>query len=472
MDKDEMLKNMCRLRLSQADIKAICRIRNLPPACLNSRELFQHNFLTDTGIEKVMASLDKKQVLFLHLLNATQGETDIRFFARLYKTANPGNLWASFNDKYKGVFKRAKTDLVRKGLLLMAEASKDQWDKTTVLERHRFMFPSDFSSFLPLFVNPVTIEDPGPKISGKDVLRDKLREILEQPGAGRAQSGSGSERLQVKDGKLLQGNNIFTVKRIKGWLRSRWGDSFKVDFKRDNSRLSPVDLIDYSLSGLKKGDWVLPEDILPIWEMAYPGIENLPDIQMVCEKGRDQGCLEKITKDGKAYFRLREIDTGSGNLLPQDFLSLKNDEFIEIDLSSIPFDILEWLSRICHMRPRQGRLTARPDLVKISHARENITEAPLFLWLQEHHKAFGQTVRTIKKRKGKTIVHDNLMIARVRDLSLKVQLEKKFSDKKQIVPLSEEFISFPINLFPEIQKVITKSGNAVKLVDSHDNARV
>ena len=140
---------MCGFGLSQADIKAICIIRNLPPACLKSRELFRHHFLAETGIEKVIASLDEKQILFLHLLNAAGKETDIEFFTRLYKEAHPDDYGYTFNDKYKGVFKRVKTELIRKGLLLYAEAHKGEWDKTTVLERQRFMFPADFSLFLP-----------------------------------------------------------------------------------------------------------------------------------------------------------------------------------------------------------------------------------------------------------------------------------------------------------------------------------
>ncbi len=61
------------------------------------------------------------------------------------------------------------------------------------------------------------------------------------------------------------------------------------------------------------------------------------------------------------------------------------------------------------------------------------------------------------------------MIARVRDLSLKVQLEKKFTDSKQVVSLSDEFISFPVKLFPEIRKTVTKSGHAVKFVEPDGN---
>ncbi len=41
MDKDKMLKQMCRVELNQGDIKAICKLRALPPACLQSRTLLR-----------------------------------------------------------------------------------------------------------------------------------------------------------------------------------------------------------------------------------------------------------------------------------------------------------------------------------------------------------------------------------------------------------------------------------------------
>ena len=468
MDKNEMLKRMCQFGLSQSDIKAICQERGLPPACLKSRELFRHNFLADTGVEKALASLDNNQVLFLHLLNATGEERDITFFARLYKQAYPGHYGYTFNDKYKGVFKKVKTELIRKGLLLYAEESKG-WSNTTVLERQRFVFPIDFSPYLPSPVNPVLLDEPDGRIERKDILRDKLAEILETGKAPDSQTCSVQGRLHIKDGRLLLGKSPFTVKRLKGWNRSRWASSVTIDHGSGNSLLSPVALINYAVSFLRKREWAVPDDVLPLWKMAYPAVAKLPDIQSSCEKGFKRGCLEKITKDGKTFYRSLKIDTGPGKRKPEDFLSITDDKLITIDLSCIPLDTLEWLSAICNMSIRQGMLTAQPDLVKISHALEKIKERPAFVWLQEHHKAFRRIVRAIKKRGGKTVVHNNLMIARVRDLSLKVLLEKKFPDAKKLVSLSDEFISFPVNLFPEIQQVVTKSGHAVKFVDANAN---
>ena len=111
---------------------------------------------------------------------------------------------------------------------------------------------------------------------------------------------------------------------------------------------------------------------------------------------------------------------------------------------------------------------AQPDLILISYASKQMASSPVLIWLQKHHKLFGQIVATIKKKEGKTVVHDNLLIAAVKDLSLRVLIEKKFSDSKQVVTLSDEYISFPLKLLPDIQKVVIKSGNAVKYVTADE----
>ena len=469
MDQKKMLKKMCQFGLSQADIKAICKIRDLPLACLKSRELLRHRFLATTGIEKVFAALDENQTLLLHLLNADGAATDIKFFTRLYKEAHRGVYGFSFNDKYKVVFKRVKTELIRKGLLLYAEAPKDVWHTTTVLERQRFMFPAVFAPFLPPPVNPVRIDAPDDRILRQDGLRDKLVEIFEPLKSPDSQSGSVQGKLHIRDGKLLFGKQPFTVERLKNWNASGWKSTVKMKTKPGDSALSPVDLVTYALSLLKQAHWAAADDILPLWQIAYPAADKLPDARSVYEKGWKRGCLEKVVRDGKCFYRLQNIDTGRDNPQPDSFLSLRDDEFIDIDLACTPLDTLEWLCGLCNVSIVQARLVAKPDLVKISHATEKIKQDLTFVWLQKHHKALGRIVGTIKKRQGKTVVHNNLMIARVGDLSLKVQLEKRFGDAKGVVSLSDEYISFPINLISEIQKIVTKSGYAVKLVEPDGN---
>ncbi len=468
MDKDKMVKQMCRVELNQADIKAICKLRALPPACLQSRTLLQHNFLSDTGIEKAVAALDPREVLCLHLLNAAGREEDIEFFTRLYKKAHPGSYHHTFTEQYKTVFSTVKTELIRKGLLLFAEKPKDSWQKTAKLERLRFMFPAEFAAYLPPPAKPLQVEASGADIRQIDVLRKKLTEIIEVPQASAPPPPKKEERLQIRDNTLFLGQSPFSLKRLRGWIESRWKRVVKVDPELDNSPLTPVDLIDYAFSLLGENQWADADDLAAFFKIAYPGADKLPDARKACEKGWQNGFLEKLSLDGKTVYRLAALGPANDLVNPAAFLKIKTDEFFEIDLKRIPFGALESICKTCKLHVSQQKLMAQPDLILISYASKQMASSPVLSWLQKHHKLFGQIVATIKKKEGKTVVHDNLMIAAVKDLSLRVLLEKKCSASKQVVTLSDEFISFPLNLLPEIQKIVIKSGHAVKYVDADE----
>ena len=468
MDKDKMLNQMCESELKQVDIKAICKQRDLPPSCLQSRTLLQHHFLSDTGLEKAVAALDQRQILCLHLLNAAGRADDIEFFTRLYKKDHPGSYHHTFTQQYKTVFAKVKAELVRKGLILFAEKPKDPWQQTSVLERLRFMFPAEFTAFLPPPAKPLQVDASGANIRRIDFLRQKLAEIIETPESSPPQSPKNEERLHIRDNTLFLGKSPFSLKRLRGWIESRWKRVVQVEPELDNSSLTPVDLIDYALSLLEENQWADADDLSAFFKIAYPSANKLPDARKACEKGWQNGCLEKLSLNGKEVYRLPALDTDHDLLNPGAFLTVKTDEFFEIDLRRIPLEDLESICKTCKLQVSQKKLVAQPDLVLISHASKQTASSPVFIWLQKHHKRFGQNVATIKKKEGKTVVHDNLLIAAIKDLSLRVLLEKKFSDSKQVVTLSDEYISFPLNLLPEIQKIVIKSGHAVKYVNADE----
>ncbi len=302
-----------------------------------------------------------------------------------------------------------------------------------------------------------------------------------------------------------------------------------------------MDFIEYALLLLAENQWADADDLSAFFKIAYPSANKLPDVRKACEKGWQNGCLEKLSLNGKAVYRLAALDPGHDRLNPATFLTVKTElvrkglllfaekpkdpwqktavlerlrfmfpaEFaaflpppakpLQVDASGanirrvdflreklaeiietpqaspphspkneerlhIPFEALESICQTCKLHVSQKKLVAQPDLVLISYASKQMASSPVLIWLQKHHKLFGQIVATIKKKEGKTVVHDNLMIAAIKDLSLRVLLEKKFSDSKQVVTLADEFISFPLNLMPEIQKIVIKSGHAVKYV--------
>src|SRR5262249_35585274 len=118
-------------------------------------------------------------------------------------------------------------------------------------------------------------------------------------------------------------------------------------------------------------------------------------------------------------------------------------EGVAVDLDAVPFEALETLVLMSNQRPvpgRQAPLLVTANLVKLGRTADTALALPLAGWLQKNAPAFHQAFETVRERRGKTILHENLSVARVTDLSLKVALEKALG--KRIVPLGEEFLAF------------------------------
>ena len=90
----------------------------------------------------------------------------------------------------------------------------------------------------------------------------------------------------------------------------------------------------------------------------------------------------------------------------------------------IPFADLEILNLLAHLEVEQNQLVATPSRVKLGRVSPQIRESALGVWLSSQIPAFGETFRQIAENWGKTILHTHLLIAQVRDLSLRVQLER------------------------------------------------
>ena len=62
-------------------------------------------------------------------------------------------------------------------------------------------------------------------------------------------------------------------------------------------------------------------------------------------------------------------------------------------------------------------------------------------WLVEHTQPFAEAYVALSERRGKTILHENICVARVSDLTLKVVIEKALGSN--LVSLKNDFIAFP-----------------------------
>jgi hypothetical protein len=150
---------------------------------------------------------------------------------------------------------------------------------------------------------------------------------------------------------------------------------------------------------------------------------------------------------------------------PDRYLAVRGDEGVAVDLDAVPFDVLETLVRMSDQRPLPGGrplLLVTPNQVKLGRTADTVAALLLGDWLQRNAPAFHQAFETARQRRGKTILHENLSVARVSDLSLKVALEKALGNR--IVPLGEEFIAFPSEAVAEVKRLVTHMGHVVREV--------
>ena len=111
---------------------------------------------------------------------------------------------------------------------------------------------------------------------------------------------------------------------------------------------------------------------------------------------------------------------------------------------------------------RDSTLLLTPNFVKLGRANDELLTSEAVQWLVEQTQAFAEAYVNLSERRGKTILHESLYVARVSDLSLKVSIEKALGDN--LVSLKNDFVAFPRGLLDDVRRVVKKSGHVVKEV--------
>ncbi|MCD5416546.1 hypothetical protein LR032_05590 [Candidatus Bipolaricaulota bacterium] len=459
MDTSYMLKQMCRTVLSVADLKAICKSRGFIGKETASRAIFENFFLSDIGVEAALGSLTSEEIIFLHLLKRTDKAVDLTLFERLYGSAKSGTsyYYGTFSQQYKTTFKRVKESLVRKGVLLIAEAL-DDWGASTKMEKWRFRFPTEFAEFLPPMIEPATFAARGDHQT--KVLRGKLLQIVGERQRRSQLKDESVYALNVTDGELLMGEKGFSVERLLEWQRACWTAAGLGKIKRKKGEITPITAVLYAFSQLTHKEWLLPEQLTVPFRL-FTGEIGTFDAEQVCGSGWKWGVLVRYTAEGKRYYRLVD-DLQSKSASPERYLQIEPDGSVVVDLQAVHYKAVDDLSQIATWQVHDSCLSAFPHVIKIGNAPTAVRDGTLALWLQENAPAFRTAMEQVTQRWGKQIVHENLLVARVKDLSLKVRIEKVFPDQRQVVFLPNDYIAFPCDLLALIEAVVRKSGHVIK----------
>ena len=456
-----MLRDMYDKALTATDLKAIGKTRGFSQEEISSSALFTAAFLSDKGLSSALGSLTQDEIVLLHLLNVINKEVDVTFFEYLYgeqERDSDGWHYQSFASQYKDVFKAVRKYLVRKGVLLFAESTSN-WYKSTKLERWSFRFPDQFAPFLPSPFDSPQVFDTH---VNEDVLRRKLKQVVN--GVQIPGEAAGYD-IKVSGAKLRIGKREFRMNYLKKWQEKSWEASVPEERRYKNADVSPIQVVIYALSRLNQNEWVLPDEFSRFWRILY---QDTPDSKVICEAGSKWGYLSKQEYQGKPYYRLAET-MGASMVKPDSYLTVKGDQAVDMDIKTVPYEDLEVIAQISKLTVVDSRLQITPDLIAIGNAPMRIRNHPQLLWLRDKSSLFREVMEKVDKRWGKIVIHENLMIARVRDISLSVKIQQSFTDPKRIIVIAKDFIAFPRDALPEIQKIVQKSGYVVKVVNSITN---
>ncbi|MEA1894608.1 MAG: hypothetical protein U9N36_05300 [Euryarchaeota archaeon] len=471
MDTQSMLKQMCKSDITDSDIKAICKSRGFSAKEATSRDVFENFFISTIGIKEVLDSLTYKEVVFLHLLSKMKEEVGITYFKRLYGCAelSKGYYNTTFTKRYNETVKKVKSNLVRKGVLIAIE--QETYRKSTKMERLRFSFPPEFGEFLPPLVKASEFKKAG-KFK-REVLRDKLLELAGREGkrpSPLSNSDRKSFKITINEGNLSIGGKQFRSKYLLDWQKACMRVSIKTDIEErgypgysgyPSDDMDPVDVVLYAIAQLGEHEW-LPADSLEVILKIFTGDDINHPCEQICEAGWEWGCLVKVVVDKTAYYRLPDdsLDDAAAPT-PEQYLQIVPDGTVVLNLVKIPYAALEVIASVALLDIHNANLRATANIIKIGNTLTTVRKEGVFEWLRGNSSGFRSAIEIAEKRWGKQIIHEDLMVAQVKDLSLKVQIEKSCTGS-QLVSLPDDYIAFPCGVLPAIQKVVSASGHVVK----------
>ncbi len=464
MKPAEMLRQMCHKALSQADIKAICKARGLPAQAASSRSVLESLFLTDRGLDAAFGALEPLEIALLHRLQAVDEPVDVTFFARFDPGKADRHYYDTFTQCYQNVFKKVKERLVRKGVVLTAKPP-NVWTNRAQLEMWRFWLPREFRAHLPPLIASAR------RLNGPGEWRDDVPRAKLKTAVGPAPADDGKDaKLEVADGQLQWAGKPFHARDLLDWQKRRWEQEFggkgqKKSRRSDGYALAPVDAITRILGTLDPDGWADAAGLAAPLEV-FCGSQV--DSGKLCESGYRWGCLARQQADGATWYRLAPSNSATG-VPPHQYLDAASNGKVSVDLDAVPWESLEHLVGISDQRrspSSRSALWLSPNLVKLGRMIEDLESLPLVDWLQKNSPAFREAFETCRQRFGKTILHENLAVARVSDLALKVAIQKALGAR--VVPLGDEYLAFAYGSFAEVERVVAKSGHVVKEVSRRE----
>ena len=460
MDEFEAVNNMFKEALTEAEVKAIARSRDFPTAEGVSRPVTRNFFLTNIGLESVFSTLSAEEIAALHLLAIGPDEKDITFFARIYPP--PTSIYGqTFTQRYRETLKQVRERLVRKGVLL---AWFDPFSSGARIEKWRFAVPSEFIPALPPILTPVQFKAAG-EVNDERVRR-KVRQL-----DGAAQTDPVAEHSQVKlrldDGSLTWGGQPYKHNSFCNWQIDNWQASLDIKVLSNEDSFTPVEAVYMAVYRFQPDEWFEPEQLKTLMSALCYGY-SIPDPVQMMEEGWKWGMFARHTHHRQVFYspRFSMVIPGVSTWISKplhEVLHISGEQ-VWVNLADVPAVLLYDFNRIAHLKLNRSRLYLTVNLQKLASVYSLIKDGAVFEYLRQNAPTFRAAFEQIEDRWGSLILHTGCLVARVQNLSLRMQIERSFTAGVDYINLDGGWLAFRPGILNEVEKIVHKSHFVVKRV--------
>ncbi len=443
-NKNKIVEN-AYLYLTKSDIKQICKNRGFPNSVNADPKLLSHYILLNTGLEKVLKSLSKKEIIALFIIHIIDKIPDVRFFINIYDENFEESYYNTFNQNYKDLHKKVINNLIRKGILLPVFVSN--YNAKSKLEQTYFYLPDEFLEY----INPISLIT-NEKIKGTidyELLKKDFLRVL-------------NNSLSQSSGVLKQGASYFSVYNLRDNLFERMLK------KKNNSTIISAEFLFFNkvflsfFKKIKKNTWFNISEIDTIVNILFANNSNVKLTgKAVCDVAYKCGVLKKHPVDNKLYATVYHSDYEF--LSPDEYLT-DNIDGIALNIKKLPFVAAEVLSLSSIFNFKGGKYFVSPSITLINSCITKLKNDEVFMDICKKFPAFNKVISDHKRLYGKRIIHRNLYVAKVDDLSIRIMLEKKFTSPNQLVKLNDNHYAFPINNRKDIETMLKRSGHVIKVI--------